>query len=206
MPRKLVDKAQCRYCRNREPLVTICRVHGSMTGECRDCYRSRQSVIRLRKSFHLDLYRSTPELVNANVKVLYSHQVGTYAIRFRPDKALAGFVAIKHGMIFVNIFGGQNAFQYDLFGVASFIGNQNCFIAEPFKVIDANGNAVPLDAIGNGFPIHDVQTKLVWYDKALQDKAVKVIRDEITDAKKRNMAKAQAVRNAERVQKTPSGQ
>ena len=196
------DKTQCRYCKLKAPAVAIACIKGKPQGECLDCKRNRQLRHRLQSNFHLGLYRSIPDLVAVNLKTLKTLGNGTYSLIKTTDKAQVGYIIVKNDTILVNVYKRCDLFHYELFGIASYLGNLNVFL-EP---CEASGNITAIDASALvGLEPIDVQERLIWYDLALQAKAIKIIREEVSQAKRSNMALARMIiASSKTVQKTPS--
>jgi hypothetical protein len=196
MPNKpTANKLQCRYCKLQAPEVIIKHVKGLPLGECRDCNRNRQLRARLQANFHLNLYKSLPDLVSANLKVLSILFPGTYSLSRNGLKTQVGYIIVQIDSIYVNVYNDGALYKYDLFGIASLLGNSNVFIDANAKApASLSGEpAIDPDALQGVSPI-DVQERLIWYNSALMAKALKLLRAETKQAKQANMAIAHAKR------------
>ncbi len=193
----ITDKSICRACRLREPEVSIVRVKGLPQGECKQCKRLRQLRHRMHVNFHLGFYRAIPDLVAANAKTLSTLHNGAYPLTKNTDRAQIGYIIVQTGSIYVRVYNDSDLFKYDLWGIASYLGNLNACIGSASALdrptIDASA-FVGLDPI-------DVQERLIWYDRALNAKAARMLSDGIRQAKAANMALA---RQALSVHKTPT--
>ncbi len=194
MPSKpIADKSQCRYCKLRAPAVAMKLVKGLPQGECKPCNRNRQLRARLLANFHLGLYKSLPDLVAANVKTLATLAPGTYSLARNGLNTQVGYIIVQIDSICVNIYNDCDLFRYDLFGIASYLGNLNAFIDTKAAIPQGfNGAPVIAPEALQGLSRIDVQERLIWYNSALVAKAVKLIRDEVRQAKSANLAKARA--------------
>jgi hypothetical protein len=192
------DRNQCRYCKQREPVVKIRRVKGEPNGECAECNRDRQAAHRLKVNFHTEVYRSVSVLVSSNYKILAVLKPGVYPLLSRVTKERIGYLAIKpmaSGQIFINLYNYNELYEYDLIAIASMLGNRNVFVSpDQIDLLDAEGTPLALERIGAGMPVKDACDKLIWLDKKLLDRAMRLVRDEINNAKRANMALAVAAR------------
>jgi hypothetical protein len=193
----LVDKNQCRYCKLKEPQVKIALVKGKPIGECLTCKRNRQLRYRIESKAALGLYKSRPDLVQANLRILSTLFNGTYALVRQSDNSLVGYVIVRNDSIFVSVYNRADLFHYELFGIASYLGDLNTVIA-PSRALDGleviNSNEL------DGFPLSEVSERLIWYNKALTAKATKLVKSEMKAIRAANMA----IARAHRVQKTSS--
>lgn len=193
MARAKTDKLKCRTCRQSPPLVQIRHAKGKPLGECLDCARKLKQAGRLRRAFALGLYQSVPELVAANLKALAALQPGAYALRLNTTKAREGYLVVKRGAIYVEIWNDFALLEYRLFEIASYLGNMNVFIdPSPIDVLDGDSRPLALESIGAGMPLESPAERLIWYDPALLSKAIQLVKDEARNARRLNMALARS--------------
>lgn len=186
MAKPKTDKLQCRHCRLREPAITIRRVKGLPYGECIDCNRKQQLQTRLKRNFHLGLYSATPELVAANTKTLPTLHPGAYALKLNTTKAQVGYIIVLNGSVFVNAWNQTDLYRYQMFDIASVLGNQNLYIdPKPIQLSES-------DPKGLGMAVKPASEAMVWLDQALMDKAVKLVSAQLAEIKRANMAIARS--------------
>lgn len=196
MPRPITDKMLCRVCRRRPPDVEIRHAKGKPLGECMECHRRLQLQGRLKRSFALGLYQSLPELVAANLKTLATLKPGFYRLVDVTTKGPGGFVACKTGQVYVNAWNNEALFRRQWFEVASYIGNHGLLIeSDAIDVLGSDGQPVSLEEVGLGLPLEDPAERLVWYDRVLQAKALKLIREELRTIKRETLAKSRRSNN-----------
>lgn len=194
---KSADVTQCRQCKQREPIVKLVTIRGEPQGECKPCRANRQLRLRAERNASQALYRSRPDLVSDNLKILSTLPNGVYCLAKQCDQSQVGYIITQKDSIFVYCYNLADLFTYELFGVASFLANLNVLIA-PSRGTDG---LEPIDAESlAGLKPRDVQERLIWYDKALISKAGKLLKDEARAIRAANMAIARTFR----VQNTPS--
>lgn len=194
MPNKpTANKFQCRYCKLQAPDVIIRHIKGLPIGECQACNRNRQLRARITAKFHLGLYKSAPDLVAANLKTLATLFPGTYSLALNGLKTQVGYIIVQIGSVYVNLYNDGALYKYDLFGIASLLGNSNVFIDVKTKApASLNGApAIDSDALQGLSPL-DVQERLIWYNSALMARAFKLLNERVKEAKQANMAIARA--------------
>jgi hypothetical protein len=131
--------------------------------------------------------------VAANLKALAAVQPGAYALRLNSTKTREGYLALKRGSVFVELWNDSKLFEHRLFEIASYLGNMNVFLdPKPIDVLDESGSPIALDAIGAGMPLLDPAECLVWYNPKLLAKATSLVRDEIRKARAMNAALARS--------------
>lgn len=194
---ELVDKSQCRYCKLSAPTVTIALIKGKPVGECLGCKRNRQLRHRIESKASLGLYKSRPDLVSANLKILSTLPNGVYSLIKQSDNAQVGYIIVQIGSIFVHVYNRADLFEYELFGIASYLGDLNTLIT-PSRTLETL-KPIDWDTVAGLTPA-SVQSRLIWFNKALIAKAVKLLKEETKAVKAANMA----IARARRVQNTPS--
>jgi hypothetical protein len=136
--------------------------------------------------------------VARNLQVLATLRTGFYRLKFTPTKVCnAGYIGITDdGAVFVDAWNQQNLFMIDLWGISTFLGNQNLAVTtEPVSLNDSNGKPITLEQIREQYPLTDVAKKLIWLDRSLFDRAVAVVEAEFKDDLEGLIALAQVVAN-----------
>lgn len=188
MVRLRTDKLTCKDCKLTEPAVSIACKNGKPIGQCKDCKRNYEIQARLRRNFHLNLYKSQPNLVAANLKIIATLQNACYYLTLATNKAQVGYIIVQNSEIFVNLHNRSDLFYKDFWAIASYLGNSGaCIDPKPIPNED-NGKAFQIDPneLASLTPT-DCQTRILWLDKAYRDASLKMIRDEIRQAKQANM-------------------
>lgn len=192
MSKVKTDKTICRYCKLKAPDVAIALIKGLPQGECKTCKRNRQLRHRLQVNFHLGLYKAAPDLVAVNLKTLATLKPGLYALVRNGLNTQVGYIIVQIETILVNLYNRCDLFHYELFGIATLLGDSNVFIDSktPYQA-NANRPAIDPSELADLRPA-DVQERLLWLDRDTQAKAIKLLRDEIRQAKQANAAIARA--------------
>lgn len=178
------DASVCRYCKLQEPVITMAISNGKSRGMCITCRNSHDAITRRRQSVFKGFYTDTNALVSLNLKTLLQALPGVYPIDFTRDKARHGFIAIRPGEMAICLYGQTNVFRYDLFGVATWLSNQNLVVGwAPIALQTPDGAPIALESVGAGMPIEDITARLVMYDSKLREWAIKQVKAELKEAK-----------------------
>lgn len=179
-----VDKNVCRYCKLSEPNVKMRRVYNEPVGECQACYRTRTQRYRIDKHIYSDFYSQNHNLNAANFKVLCALPVGAYPITYRASRKRIGFLVINDKHYVLSIFGQLNLYKVDLFGMSTFLANQNLILgADAMALLSPEGQPVTLEDTSKGLALEDVTDRLIMYDVKLREAAYKRVKAEIAKAR-----------------------
>ena len=193
------DMSICRYCKLKEPAVTLVYHKGKSQGECKSCKSARLSNHARKLNYAKALYQSLPQYVQINLKTLGTLQDGSYRLLRFLNQSQVGYITVENGQIFVTHWNERHLFLYRLFDVASWLGNLGLFLdskpySPPESLAEASAGLQPVE----------VGDRLLWFDKALEARCIAVLEERIAKAKAGNMAKARAAKALQAVQKTPS--
>lgn len=186
------DLTVCRHCKQTEPTAIILLIKGKPSGICKSCKHNEDLRRRVQAKASQGLYNSKPALVEANLKILSGLCNGTYTLIKNTDKAQAGYIIVQFESIYVNVYNRSDLFHYELFGIASYLGDLNTLIAPSERL---KASAINPEALA-GIQASSVQDRLIWYDRALVAKAVKLLKAEAKEIRQANMAIARAARRS----------
>lgn len=187
----MVDKNVCRHCKLSPPLVEIPLVNGEPRGECRKCRLAKEQFTRLKKHAYSDFYSFLHNLNSYNFKHLAKLPQGAYKLIARRTKEQIGYIVLNSLDFYVKIGSESHLFKPDLFGVSTFLANQNILIdSEPVELLDELNQPLDLASVGRGMFREDVGELLLVYDSKLQERAYKRLKAELVEEKR--MSRRQA--------------
>lgn len=124
-----------------------------------------------------------------NYDTLASLQAGVYTLsntvtKDSPERRPCGYLAVKDGSTFVELWGEGYLFRPSRYGIATWLSDLGVLIERtPCLLKDPAGEPVPLEAVGLGVPLEDVADKLIMFDLKLQELAYKRLKRELEEAK-----------------------
>lgn len=184
MIKEITDKTVCRQCRKREPEIQIRQVKGKPMGICNDCRNTSEVLNRRKHAMGRDFHKQQQSIFSVNYRTLAIADFKAFPLKHRKDDSVEGYLVNLRNRIFVSINNGQYCFKTDLYGIASWLGNQNLIIdSKAIQLKTPEGEPVKLDEIGQDMPLQDVTEFLVMFNKKLREYAVNKVKKEMNSVK-----------------------
>lgn len=163
-----VDLLTCRYCKLTEPQTRMRRVRGKPRGECLNCTNLMAVKRRSEHKLYKDFTGLGSGLTKVNYSTLANLKRGAYPLTFKPEGVRAGYLVVRFGSVYVNIWSQEHLVSYALYPISAWLADLGLVIgSEAIPELADDG------VLGVGLELEDAADKLVAFDLKLQAHAMR---------------------------------